>query len=48
MRRSRVTPATKWRYESGQVAVKLTQGDAMIAVPGISDGLTSVLGDAAG
>ena len=48
LRRSRVTPVTKWRYESGQVAVGLMQGATVIAVPGIRDGLPRVLRDVMG
>ena len=35
----------KWRNECGEVAVRLAQGDAMVAVPGIHYRLPCVFGD---
>ena len=38
-------PAAKWCNKGGHVAIRLTQGDAVVAVPGVRDGLPRVLGN---
>jgi len=40
-----VAPSAKWGDEGGEVAIRFTQGDAVVAIPGVHHCLPCVLRD---